>query len=75
MSGLSLSARLHAEVSALLRNVAADIVLPRYQALAAHEIEEKEPGELVTAADRESEDRLTVGLSSLEPSAKVLARS
>lgn len=49
-------------VETLLRIVARDVVLPRYQQLAAHEIEEKTPGELVTVADRESESRLNDGL-------------
>lgn len=49
-------------VDALMRRVAADVVLPRYQQLAAHEIEEKSPGDLVTVADRESEARLSEGL-------------
>lgn len=49
-------------VEALMRRVAEDVVLPRYQQLAAHEIEEKTPGELVTVVDRESELRLSEGL-------------
>jgi fructose-1,6-bisphosphatase/inositol monophosphatase family enzyme len=54
----NISKHMHAlspAVEALMRRVAADVVLPRYQQLAAHEIEEKTPGELVTVVDRESE--------------------
>jgi fructose-1,6-bisphosphatase/inositol monophosphatase family enzyme len=59
-------------VEALMRQVAADVVMPRFQQLAAHEIEEKTPGELVTVVDRESEARLNEGLAALLPDAKLL---
>jgi fructose-1,6-bisphosphatase/inositol monophosphatase family enzyme len=64
--------KFHDPVSALLRTVAAEIVLPRYRQLAAHEIEEKSPGELVTIADRESEARLNEGLLAILPDAKLM---
>lgn len=63
---------LHEDVADLLRETATAIVMPRFRALASHEIEEKSPGELVTVADRESEDRLTEGLSRLMPDALVV---
>jgi fructose-1,6-bisphosphatase/inositol monophosphatase family enzyme len=56
-------------VSALLRTVAREIVLPRYRNLASHEVEEKTAGELVTIADRESELRLNEGLAQILPEA------
>ena len=40
------------DVAALMREVAAREIMPRFRALADHEIEEKEKGELVTVADR-----------------------
>jgi fructose-1,6-bisphosphatase/inositol monophosphatase family enzyme len=56
-------------VTALMRQVAADVILPRYRNLASDEIEEKTAGELVTIADKESELRLNEGLARLLPEA------
>ena len=64
--------QLHARVSALLREVAEAAVLPRFGQLAAGEIEEKSPGELVTVADREAEQVLHAGLAPLLPGAHVV---
>ena len=69
---LSLAGPLVGPVSSLMRKVADEIVLPRYQRLAANEVEEKTPGELVTVADRESEAALAVGLALLLPEARIL---
>ncbi|MFC4254982.1 inositol monophosphatase [Altererythrobacter xixiisoli] len=63
---------LHDVVSALMRRVAAETVMPRFQALAAEEIAEKSPGEVVTIADRESEERLTEGLAALGLGARIV---
>jgi fructose-1,6-bisphosphatase/inositol monophosphatase family enzyme len=63
---------LYKEVSALMTKVAAEIVMPRYQSLAAHEMEEKTPGDLVTIADKESELALNEGLARVEPSARMI---
>lgn len=63
---------LHAPVSALMRIVATEVVMPRFQQLAAHEIEEKSPGEQVTIADRESEARLNEGLAHILPEARMI---
>ncbi len=52
-------------VEMLLRDVAARIVMPRFRTLAATDMIEKSPGELVTIADRESESRLAEGLSEI----------
>ena len=58
--------RHHAAVSALMRTVAEAVVMPRFRNLAAHEVLEKTPGELVTIADREAELRLTEGLAAID---------
>lgn len=63
---------LTAPVAALMRQVAADIVMPRYRNLAAHEIIEKAADDLVTIADRESELRLQEGLARLLPEAGIV---
>lgn len=60
------------EVSTLMRSVAEAAVMPRFRRLAAHEVMEKSPGELVTAADLEAERRLTDGLSALCPEARII---
>lgn len=63
---------LHAQVSDLLRQVAEDVVMPRFQQLATHEIVEKTPGDLVTIADTESETRLSEGLAKILPEARMV---
>ncbi|QLC24251.1 inositol monophosphatase [Parasphingopyxis algicola] len=64
--------RFHAPVSALLRETAETIVMPRFQALAAHEIAEKSPGDIVTVADHESEERLSAALAAICPEARIV---
>ncbi|MGZ8345503.1 MAG: inositol monophosphatase family protein, partial [Allosphingosinicella sp.] len=59
-------------VAELMAEAAETAILPRFRLLAAHEIEEKSPGELVTVADREAEAILTAGLAPLIPGARVL---
>jgi fructose-1,6-bisphosphatase/inositol monophosphatase family enzyme len=61
-----------AEVQALMRDVAARIVMPRFRQLDAAQIEEKAPDELVTIADRESEVALAEGLTRLLPESRVI---
>jgi fructose-1,6-bisphosphatase/inositol monophosphatase family enzyme len=63
---------LHEPVAALIRDVAARIVMPRFRQLDASEIEEKAPDELVTIADRESEEALSEGLVRLLPGSRVV---
>ncbi|MBI3708991.1 MAG: inositol monophosphatase [Proteobacteria bacterium] len=46
-------------VSRLIRRAAEEHILPRFQRLAAHDIAEKGPGDLVTIADTEAEKFLT----------------
>ncbi|MDE8652341.1 inositol monophosphatase family protein [Novosphingobium album (ex Liu et al. 2023)] len=60
------------QVAALMRAVAASVVLPRFRRLAAHDIAEKSPGEVVTSADLEAERRLADGLAALCPSARII---
>jgi fructose-1,6-bisphosphatase/inositol monophosphatase family enzyme len=55
-----------------MRQVAADIVLPRFRQLAREDIEEKSPGDPVTIADRESELRLAEGLANMLPDVRIL---
>ncbi len=56
----------------LLQDVAAAVVTPRFRSLDDHEIAEKNPGDLVTAADHESEQLLTEALLRAYPDAVVL---
>lgn len=60
------------EVSALMRGVAERVVTPRFRMLAAHEVSEKSPGEIVTVADREAERRLHDGLAALDLGARIV---
>jgi len=60
------------EVQSLIRDVAARIVMPRFRQLAPGEIIEKAPDELVTIADRESEDALSEGLTRLLAGSRVV---
>jgi fructose-1,6-bisphosphatase/inositol monophosphatase family enzyme len=63
---------LHRDVAALMAKVAAEIVMPRYQSLGSHEMEEKTPGDLVTIADKESEIALNEGLARILPEARMV---
>lgn len=60
------------KVEALLREVAAEVVLPRFQSLRADEIHEKAPGDLVTIADREAERLLASRLLDVLPGSIVV---
>ena len=64
--------RHHDAVAALMRTVAAEIVMPRFRNLAADEIEEKAADDMVTVADRESEAALTAGLAVLDTAIRVV---
>lgn len=63
---------LYGPVTALMRQVAADIVMPRFQNLATHHVEEKGPDDYVTIADKESEIRLSEGLAGILPDAGII---
>ena len=60
------------DVLKLLQDVAEEVIKPRFRALAAEEIAEKNPGDLVTVADREAEVRITEALLRAYPDALVL---
>jgi fructose-1,6-bisphosphatase/inositol monophosphatase family enzyme len=60
------------DISTLLRDVAAEVVTPRFRALADGDVDEKNPGDLVTVADREAEVLLTRALEAAYPGAAVL---
>jgi fructose-1,6-bisphosphatase/inositol monophosphatase family enzyme len=56
----------------LIKGVAEEVVNPRFRSLAAEDVAEKNPGDLVTVADREAEERLTEALQGAYPDAVVL---
>ena len=58
-------------VIALMRQVARDVIMPRYRNLKAGEVVEKTANDFVTIADRESEEALAAGLTAIEPVAVV----
>lgn len=60
------------EVLRLIQDVAAEVIDPRFRDLPEHEIAEKNPGDLVTAADREAELLITAALLGAYPDAVVL---
>ena len=53
----------------LIKQVAADVVTPRFRSLSEAQIDEKRPGDLVTVADREAEELLTRALLDAYPDA------
>lgn len=59
-------------VLGLLQEVAAEIIDPRFRSLAEHEVMEKNPGDLVTVADREAEVLITRRLQAAYPDALIV---
>ncbi len=59
-------------VAAFIREAAETDIMPRFRALAAHEVIEKNPGDVVTVADHDAEERLTAMLKGLTPGALVV---
>jgi len=59
-------------VTAILREVAAEEVMPRFRALAEHEIRSKKGGEVVTVADVASERQISRRLRDLLPGSRVV---
>lgn len=59
-------------VLTMLREVAAEVITPRFRALAEGEVMEKNPGDLVTIADREAEVLITARLEAAWPDATVV---
>lgn len=72
MSGALTSAALDGKIIALLRRVSAEVILPRYQTLAAHEVTSKAVNDMVTIADTEAEVMLAEGLASIMPEATIV---
>lgn len=66
------NAALHRSVLDVLEESARRAILPRYQRLAVEETELKSAGELVTVADRESENIISEGLARLLPEATII---
>jgi fructose-1,6-bisphosphatase/inositol monophosphatase family enzyme len=60
------------QVLELLQRVAEEVINPRFRTLDEDQIDEKNPGDLVTVADREAEELLTEALSGAYPDALVL---
>ncbi len=60
-------------VAAILRETATEIILPRFNALTTEQIKEKSgPGDLVTVADIEAEEKLSNALKQLIPGSQVV---
>lgn len=59
-------------IAALIEEVAAVEIMPRFERLAAHEVREKSPGDLVTVADEAAEAWLTPRLLDALPGSLVL---
>ncbi len=64
--------RLLEDVGALLREAAAEVVVPMFRRLDDADIAEKAPGELVTVADRRAEELISARLRRLRPGSVVV---
>ena len=64
--------QVHRQVSTALQQASEEIILPHYQNLKSGDVEEKSPGELVTVADRLSEEFLSESLSKILPEASIV---
>lgn len=60
------------QLLALLQDVADRIVNPRFRSLADHQVMEKNPGDLVTVADREAEVEISAALRGTYPEALIV---
>jgi fructose-1,6-bisphosphatase/inositol monophosphatase family enzyme len=69
---MALPASLLDSVQVLLAQAGDELILPRFRQLAAGDIEEKSPGEVVTVVDRLVEDRLGMALRALAPASRVV---
>jgi fructose-1,6-bisphosphatase/inositol monophosphatase family enzyme len=67
-----LTKALTAGVLAIMQDAATRAILPRYQSLAAHEIDAKAADDVVTIADTEAELILAEGLAALLPEAAIV---
>ena len=60
-------------VAAILRETATEVILPRFNALTTEQIKEKSgPGDLVTVADIEAEEKLSNALKQIVPGSQVV---
>lgn len=59
-------------ITGVLRDVAAEVVTPRFRSLSEGEVFEKNPGDLVTVADHEAEVLITAALAGAYPDAVIL---
>lgn len=59
-------------ILSLLRDVADEVIVPRFRDLADGEVTEKNPGDLVTVADQQAEVMITRALSAAYPDALIL---
>jgi fructose-1,6-bisphosphatase/inositol monophosphatase family enzyme len=59
-------------VTRIMRETAAEEILPRFRHLSAADVFEKKPGDLVTAADYAAEARLSTALTNLVPGSRVV---
>lgn len=59
-------------VAEFIREAAEADIMPRFRSLASHEVTEKKPGDVVTVADHDAEERLTRMLDGLTPGALVV---
>ena len=64
--------RLYQPVLDIIEKASRDIVMPHYQNLKSHQIDEKTPGDLVTVADKLSEEYIAGALSALLPETKIV---
>jgi fructose-1,6-bisphosphatase/inositol monophosphatase family enzyme len=60
------------DVDALLREAAAEVVVPMFRRLDDADISEKAPGEVVTIADQQAEELISAGLRRLRPGSVVV---
>jgi fructose-1,6-bisphosphatase/inositol monophosphatase family enzyme len=60
------------EVLQLLQDVAEEVINPRFRTLSDEQVAEKNPGDLVTVADREAEELIRAALQRAYPDALVL---
>jgi fructose-1,6-bisphosphatase/inositol monophosphatase family enzyme len=60
------------QVTAIIREVAEEVILPRFGHLAEGDVRQKKPGDFVTIADTEAERLLTERLSALLPGSLVV---
>lgn len=59
-------------VATLLAGIAVDVVMPRFRQLAASDVSEKSPGEIVTVVDRAVEAALIPALTALRSGSRVV---